>query len=72
MLDCDCITLKQERQYLSVFGHVDVGDLVRLIGEHVVMDPVTNEEVLLCCLQVVAEEANIPVSNNPQLWDVSM
>lgn len=47
--------------YLSVSTHLDLGDLIRAVSEHINVHLETNEEVLLRCLQEVLEEPGVPV-----------
>ncbi len=47
--------------YLSAGGHFDLGYLLRPVGEDVNVHFETNKEVLLCCLQEVFQEHDVPV-----------
>lgn len=50
--------------YLSAGGHFDLRHLLRPVSEHVNVHPETNEEVLLCRLQEVFQEHDIPVQKS--------
>lgn len=55
------LTLFNNDDHLSASGHLDLGHVLRPVGEHVHVHIETNEEVLLCRLQEVFQEHDVPV-----------